>query len=183
MRTMMIYAILVLGVLSLNSCVASKKIEKTPIETFVMPCSEMVSGNGVLRAWASGKSDSEMSARKKAQMAAAADLAATLERIVEALIEDKSVIMSNADQGISKSFFSEKATLTVKQSLKGVAIVCDRWVKDEVTGQYTNYLVMELRGDEYLKLLYNEIDKDGKTAIDKRKLEEQLFKLINESAQ
>ena len=60
----------------LAGCVSSAKVEKSPIKTYVMPCSELVSGDGVLRAWASGKSDSEMSARKKAQIAAAADLAA-----------------------------------------------------------------------------------------------------------
>ncbi len=183
MRIYLFYAVLVLGAVSFSSCGSSKKIEKSPIETIVMPCSEMVSGNGVLRAWASGKSDSEMAARKKAQVSAATDLAATLERIVGALIEDKWVTVSETNAGMSKSLFTEKATLSVKQTLKGATIVCDRWVKDEVTGQYTNYIVMELRGEEYLKQLYDNIGNDGGVSIDKELLKKEFFKLIDESVE
>ena len=56
----------------MSSCGSSKKVEKSPIKTFVMPCSQLVSSDGVLRAWAVGKSDNENTARKKAQTEAAA---------------------------------------------------------------------------------------------------------------
>ena len=180
MKLYLFCIVVALGAMNLCSCGSSKKIEKSPIKTFVMPCSELVSGDGVLRAWASGKSDSEMAARKKAQMAAATDLAATLERVVGALIEDKSVIVAETN-GISKSLLTEKASLSVKQTLKGAVIVCDQWTKDEITGQYTNYLVLEFRGEDYLKNLYDILGKNGSTSADKKLLEERFYKLIDDS--
>ena len=83
--------------LVLTGCSSSKKASKTPIKTFVMPCSDMVSGDGVLRAWASGKSDSEMSARKKAQVSAAAELASMLDRAVKATTEEYTSNLSESD--------------------------------------------------------------------------------------
>lgn len=180
MRKYLFYAVLICGAFCLGSCGSSKKVKKSPIKTFVMPCSELVSGNGMLRAWASGKSDSEMSARKKAQTAAAADLAAALERVVGALIEDKSVMVAE-NNGISKSLLTEKVALSVKQTLKGAVIVCDQWTKDEATGQYTNYIVLELRGEDYLKNLYETLGKHGVVSADRKLLEERLHKLIDES--
>lgn len=175
------YIALVCGALCMSSCSSSKTVEKSPIKTFVMPCSQLVSGDGVLRAWASGKSDNEMAARKKAQVAASTDLAATLERIVGALIEDKSVILSEKNAGLSKSLFIEKSAISVKQSLRGAVIVCDQLTKDETTGQYTNYIVMELRGEDYLKDLFERLSKDNPVTVDKKLLEEQFLKLIDES--
>ena len=181
MRTYLFYAVLIGGAFCLSSCGTSKKVEKSPIKTFVMPCSELVSGDGVLRAWASGKSDSEVAARKKAQVVAAADLAAMLERTVNATIEDYTASLSESEMGASKSLLVDKTNIAVKQSLKGAAIVCDRWVKDEASGQYTNYLVMELRGEEYLNALYAELGKNGNVSVDKELLKELLFKYIEEN--
>lgn len=166
--------------LVLTGCSSSKKASKTPIKTFVMPCSDMVSGDGVLRAWASGKSDSEMSARKKAQVSAAAELASMLDRAVKATTEEYTSNLSESDLGGSKSLLIDKTKIAVEQSLKGAAIVCDRWVKDEATGQYTNYIVMELRGEEYLKKLYDELSRNS-VSVDKEMLEKVFLKHIEES--
>ena len=181
MKKYLFCVVMALGAISLSSCGSSKKVGKSPIKTFVMPCSELVSGDGVLRAWASGKSDSEMAARKKAQVAAAAELAAMLERTVKATTEDYTANLSESETGASKSLLVEKTNIAVKQSLKGAAIVCDRWVKDEASGQYTNYLVMELRGEEYLNTLYAELSKNGNVSVDKELLMELFFKYIEEN--
>lgn len=181
MKSYKYYAILALNVFVLCSCGSSKRIEKSPIETFVMPCSEMVSGNGVLRAWASGKSDNETAARKKAQIAVSADLAAMLGKVVQATTEDYTTNLSENRMGLSKSLLDDKTKVVVEQSLKGATIVCDRWVKDDSTGQYTNYLVMELQGEEYLKSLYEELKKSGVTEIDKDLLEDLFLKNIDKS--
>ena len=164
----------------LAGCGSSAKVEKSPIKTYVMPCSELVSGDGVLRAWASGKSDSEMSARKKAQIAAAADLAAMLERAVNATTEEYTSNLSESSLGGSKSLLIDKTKVAVEQSLKGAAIVCDRWVKDDASGQYTNYIVLELRGEEYLKKLYDELNRNS-VSVDKEMLEKVFLKHIEES--
>jgi hypothetical protein len=67
--------------------------------------------------------------------------------------------------------------------LKGAAIVCDRWNKDESTGQYTNYMVMELRGEEYLKALYKELDKNSSMSVDRKLLDKMFLEQINKNAQ
>lgn len=166
MKKLTIYMAALLAV-CLCSCSSSKKVEKSPIKTFVMPCSELVSGEGVLRAWASGKSDSETAARKKAQTAAAAELAAILSRTVEATTEDYTASLSEGERAESRSFLSDKVKVTVNETLKGATIACDRWTHDEATGQYTNYMVMELQGEEFLKALYKEL---GDKSVDKELL-------------
>lgn len=167
MKRIIVYAAILGSACLLGSCGSSKKVEKTPIETYVMPCSELKSGDGVLRAWASGSSDSEMAARKKAQAAASAELAAILEKTVKTTTEDYITALSEGLATESKSFFNEKTHITVEKTLKGAVIACERWAKDEKTGQHTNYIVMELRGEEYLKSLYEELNKNTSIAIDK----------------
>lgn len=181
MKSYKFYATLALGMVVFCSCSSSRKIEKSPIETFVMPCSDLVSGNGVLRAWASGKSDSEMAARKKAQVAASADLASMLGKTIKATTEDYTTNLSEGKMGISKSLLNDKTKVAIEQSLKGATIVCDRWVKDDSTGQYTNYLVLELRGEEYLKSLYEELRKTGVTEVDHDLLKDLFFKNIDKN--
>lgn len=180
MKKFLFYVALACVALEFSSCGSSKKVEKSPIKTFVMPCSDLVSGDGVLRAWATGKSDSEMSARKKAQIAASAELASMLERAVNATTEEYTSNLSEKASGGSKSLLIDKTKVAVSQSLKGAAIVCDRWEKDETNGQYTNYLVMELRGEEYLKALYDELSRNS-VAVDKELLEKVFMKQIEES--
>lgn len=178
MKWYKIYAVVTFVTMVLSSCGSSKKMEKSPIETFVMPCSDMVSGDGLLRAWASGKSDNEMTARKKAQTAASADLAAMLEKMVKATTEDYTTNLAEGRTGLSKSLLNDKTKIAVNQSLKGAKIVCDRWEKNDSTGQYTNYLVLELRGEEYLKSLYEELKNSGITEVDKELLKTLFFKNI-----
>lgn len=147
-----------------------------------MPCSELKSGEGVIRAWASGKSDSETSARKKAQVAASADLAATLSRTVNATTEDYTSALSEGQlSAVSKSLLNDKTKVTVNKTITNATIVCDRWTKDEQTGQYTNYMVLEIKGNDYLKLLYEELKNNKDISIDMELLEKLFMKNINES--
>ena len=161
-----------------GGCSSSKK-EKSPIKTFVMPCSEHVSSNGVLRAWASGSSDNESTARKKALASASSELAAMLSKTVQSTTEDYSSALTEGEGAMSKSFLSEKNKITVEKTISGATIICDRWNKDE-NGQYTNYIVLELKGEEYLKALYEELSKSN-TSVNKDLLEELFMKHINEN--
>lgn len=179
MKRVVVYVAILGCVCVLESCGSSKKIEKTPIDTYVMPCSELKSGDGVIRAWALGSSDNEATARKKAQAMASAELAAILGKTVKSTTEDYTAALSEGLSSESKSFFSEKNKIVVSQTLKGSAIVCDRWTKDENTGQYTNYIVMELRGEEYLKNLYEAMQDKKAVSIDKVLLEKLFLKHID----
>ena len=182
MKHYLLFSIILLGGLFFNSCGSSKSVEKSPIKTFVMPCSELTSSNGVLRAWASGKSDNETTARKKAQVAASADLAAALSKTVEVTTEDyTSALTEGTLKAQSKSFLNDKTKVVVNKTLTNATIACDRWTKDEATGIYTNYIVLQIDGEDYLKLLYEELRKNTSISIDEELLEKLFLKNINES--
>ena len=172
-----------LGAMLFTSCGASKTLAQTsPVETFVMPCSEFKTGDGILRAWASGVSDNQMAARKKAQNAAVAQLAAMLNQVVESTTTDLSTNLTDSNTGLSKSLMNEAVTIVVKQTLQGATVACDKWAKDDATGQYTNYVVMELRGEAYLEALYSVLEKSGNTSYDRKQLEELFLKHLNATA-
>lgn len=140
------------------SCGSSKTAGNvSPVATFVQPCSEYMVKDSVLRAWAIGKSDSENTARKKAQTLASAQLAAQLEKTVRSTIEDYSTMLSEGEVGTSKALLVTKTTIAVSKTLKGARTICDKWSKDEATGQYSNYIVMELDAETYMKNLKNEL--------------------------
>lgn len=180
MKINKIYALIVGSVLVLGGCSTSKKtLETTPIDTYVMPCTDLKSGDGIIRAWASGSSDNEMTARKKAQASASAELAAILEKTVKSTTEDYTTALSEGLSSESKSFFSEKTQIVVNQTLKGATIVCDRWNKNEENGQYTNYIVLELKGEEYLMKLFDELKNNNITSIDKELLKKLFLKQID----
>ena len=88
--------------------------------------------------------------------------------------------MTEANKAASKSFLSDRTKITVDKTISGATIICDRWNKDE-NGQYTNYIVLELKGAEYLKALYEELSKNQEVQIDKQLLEELFMKNINEN--
>lgn len=148
------YLILMLAFLLVAPCEARKKKKNKTIETFEMPCSEFCSSDGVVRAWAVGRSDNESTARKKAQAQASADLAAQLQKTVSITTEAYTSALGAGSQAASKHFLNEQATILVKQVINGATIVCDKWTKDEATGQYSNYVTMELKGQNFLDQLF-----------------------------
>ena len=173
---------LAVAALGMTGCKSSRQAVAEPkslIPTYDMPCAEMVSGEGMLRAWAMGRSDSEATARKKAQTNASAELAAMLKKTVESTTEDYTAALTEGLDAASKSFFSEKVKITVNKSLSGAVIVCDEWHKDAQTGMYTNYIVMELNGEELLSNLYKEVDGDVASQIDKALLRRLFLQHIN----
>ena len=135
------------------SCSTKRKVEKSPVETFIQPCTDYRSPEGAIQAWAMGKSDSETTARKKAQATATADLAAQVKKTVKSTIDEYGAILTEGGQGASKVLLVEKTRITVEQTLKGATIVCDRWAKDDATGQFVNYIVMEVKPDSFIKAI------------------------------
>lgn len=179
MKKIILFTMCALAIVSFIGCRSSK--EKTPIKTFVMPCSEYTNGDGALRAWASGASDNESTARKKAVTAASAELAAMLSKTVQATTEDYSSILTESENVLSKSFMNDKTKVTIDKSIAGATIICDRWNKDD-NGQYTNYIVLELKGSDYLKALYEELSKNSDVSINKELLEKLFIENINKSS-
>lgn len=181
MKKILVWSATVFTALTMVGCGSANKVAKSPIATYVMPCSEYVSGDGVLRAWAIGKSDSEATARKKAQSMASAELAAMLAKTVATTTEDYTTALSEGLVAASRSLLNETSKQTVEKTLSGATVICDRWNKDEQSGQYTNYIVMELKGDEYLKNLYEELSKNSTLSVDQALLQKLFFKNIEES--
>lgn len=143
------------------SCSSRRKVEKTPIETFIQPCTDYRSSEGAIHAWAMGKSDSETTARKKAQATATADLAAQVKKTVKSTIDEYGAILTEGGQGASKVLLVEKTRTTVDQTLRGATIVCDRWAKDEATGQHINYIVMEVKAESFIQALEESLKPTG----------------------
>lgn len=173
-------AILAAAFLLLTGCGTAKKAqqtEKSPVETFVMPGNEYLSGGGVIRAMGIGRSDNESVARKKAMAEASAELAAALQRVVNSTVDSYVTDLSEGMSSDSKTLFTSKTRVTVDQALKGAVIVYDRWNKDEKTGMFTNYIVMALNGEDYLNLLYEELGKEAQS-VDKDELNEYFLKFI-----
>lgn len=152
--------------------------KKNPIKTFVMPCSECLKSETSIRVWASGTSDSENTARKKAMTAASSELAEQLSKTVETMTEDYTTAINEGEAGQSKSFLSKKSLIAAKQVLEGATVICDEWTKDE-SGQYTNYIVLELKGSDFIKALLNEV-KDEQD-IDEKLINDIFMKKIKES--
>ena len=179
MKKIAIYAMCLFAVVTLDSCRSSKEV--SPIDTFIMPCSDMVKSEGALRAWASGASDNEATARKKAVTAASAELAAMLSKTVQATTEDYSSVLTESENVLSKYFMSDKTKTIVDKTISGATIICDRWSKDS-NGQYTNYIVLELKGADYLKALYEELGKNSAESINKELLEKLFLENINKQS-
>ena len=179
MKKIILFAVCLLAMATFSSCRSSK--EKSPIKTFVMPCSEYTKGDGALRAWASGASDNETTARKKALATASAELAAMLSKTIKQTTEDYSSALTEGENVLSKSFMNDKVKITVEKSIEGATIICDRWNKDE-NGQYTNYIVLELKGNDYLKALYEELSKNSNVSVDKELLQKLFLENINKNS-
>ena len=144
-----------------------------------MPGSEYLSGNGLIRGWGTGTSDSESAARKKARIEASTELASILSQTVNSAIEQYTTALSEGISAESKSLLIEKSSIAVDQTLVGATIIYDRFRKDDSTGQYTFYIVLELKGKEYLNELYKELG--TQSDLDKDLLERIFLKTIDES--
>lgn len=174
------YVMLPLVALCMTACGSSKDVKReSPIETFVMPCSDLKSGDGLLRAWGVGRSDNEATARKKARMQASAELAEQLEQVVSQTAKDYTADLTEGMDAASKSYYESKIEGVVKQTLKGAVIVCDEWNRDVQTGLFANYITLELNGEEFLNNLYKEIDSDTPVGVDKSLLRRLFLKHIN----
>jgi hypothetical protein len=164
------YALFVLmAITAATFCSCSSK--KSPIKTFVMPCSDCVKADDALRVWASGTSDSETTAHKKAMATASAELAALLSKTVNTMTEQYTTELTEGRDGQSKSLLDEKNIIVVKQVLNGAAIVCDEWTKDE-NGQYTNYIVLELKGSKIIEAITKSAEAEGE------KINQELLKTL-----
>ncbi len=176
---------IIASLLLMSSCGPAKQAAETnSIATYTLPGADLVTGDGLIRGWGVGKSDSEASAHKKAQMQASAALAAILEQIVQSTTEEYTTVLSEGDEAGSMSLLNQYIKVTTDKTLNGATTIFDRWGEKTADGQYVNYVVMELKGEEFLQALYKVIEEQTQQqpenkGIDKNKLEEIFNKHIN----
>ena len=175
MKKYTLFIILAIAAISFSSC-SSKR---SPIKTFVMPCSECVKSKDAIRVWASETSDNETTARKKAMATASAELASVLSKTVNTITEQYTTALNEGRQGQSKTLFNEKNIIEVNRVINGATIVCDEWTKSE-NGQYTNYIVLELKGNKIVEAIGKEVE-TARESVDKELLNSLFQKNLQET--
>ena len=168
---------IIMAMAAATFCSCSSK--KSPIKTFVMPCSDCMKADDALRAWGSGTSDNETTAHKKAIATASAELAAMLSKTVNTMTEQYTTELTEGREGQSKSLLDEKIIIAVKQTINGATIVCDEWTQNE-KGQYTNYIVLELKGNKIIEAITKSVEADNEK-IDLELLKKLFQKSIQEN--
>lgn len=174
-------AFMVLAAMLLISCGSSKKVAQKPVETYVQPGAHLLNQPGVLRAWAMGVSDSEMTAKKKAVASASSQLAQMLNTAVKTTIEDYCVALTDGEAAISKEYLSQKTSMVAEQVLVGAVPVFDQWEPKDADGMYRNYVVLELSAQDFIKTLFQSMAdaEAAKVSLDKDLLNELFLKAIN----
>lgn len=165
----------------LVSCGPSRKVAQKKVDTYVQPGAHLLNKQGVLRAWAMGISDSEMTAKRKALTAASSQLAQMLNSVVKTTIDDYCVSLSEGEVAKSKEYLSQKVTLVSEQVLVGARPIFDQFEAKDEQGMYKNYVVLELSAQDFIKKLVEAMsaDKSSNVKIDEALLNEMFIKAIN----
>lgn len=173
--------LMVVAAMLLVSCGASKKVAQKPVQTYVQPGADLLNEPNVLRAWAMGISDSEMTAKKKAVVSASSQLAQMLNSAVTTTIDDYCVSLSEGEIAKSKEYLSQKTNLVSEQVLTGARPVFDQWEPKDEKGMYRNYVVLELSGEEFIKKLFEAMNdaQSSNVKVDEKLLNELFLKAIN----
>ncbi len=147
----------------LTASAANKATRKASKATYQLPGSELVTGakDGNIRAWAVGKADSQTAARMIAMRNASGELAEAVERSVESTLSSYALTEMAGDTATSKEAVSKQMQITAKQQLKGAVVIFDSWDPKDAEGMYSNYIVLELKGDAFIDKLYNDYTKSG----------------------
>jgi len=132
-----------------------------------LPCNgpEFFTKKGVIRATASGESQDQMLAKKKAQANSREQLAATLNVTIKSVVDNyySSKAIDNVEQ--AKTRFEGLTRQVVDQQLSGVATICEKLTKTR-TGTFKCYIAQELNGEELLLGIQKKISGDEKLRLD-----------------
>lgn len=184
MKTRNLFLIM-LASFAIVSCGTARKAHKAEpkdVVTYSQPGSHLLGKKNVLRAWAVGVSDSEMTAKKKAMVSASSQLAQMLEKVVNTTIENYCVSLDEGEVSKSKQFLSEKTKIVSSQLLTGAVPIFDQWEPKDAEGMYRNYVVVELVGSDFIKKLLEEMNQTSVT-VDEKLLNELFLNAINQESQ
>lgn len=175
-------AIMILSAILLVACGSSGKVAKKPVKTYVQPGADLLDAPDVLRAWAVGVSNSEMTAKKKAMASATAELARMLNSAVITTIDAYCVTLSGEEAEVSKTYLSQKSNIVSEQMLVGVRQIFDEWEPADEEGMHKNYVVLELSAEEYIKKLIESLNQSQNTdsiSIDEKRLIDIFVEKVN----
>ncbi|MFI3259292.1 MAG: hypothetical protein R3Y16_04270 [Rikenellaceae bacterium] len=160
------------------------KTKKLANSTYVQPGSQLLDKgkSGNFRAWAVGKSSTEMAARTKAKVYANAQLAEMVEVSVKNLLQFSATELSEDEKSTSMSVMTTEFIQTSQQSLKGAKVIFDEWGQPDADG-YSNYIVLELNGSDLFEAMFSaymtaEKDAAKKQKINKAKIKELFYEQI-----
>lgn len=171
-------AFMIVAAMLLVSCGASKKVAQKPVKTYIQPGAELLDAPDVLRAWAMGISDTEMTAKKKAVVAATSELSLMLGSAVTTTVEDYCVALSAGEKAKSKEYLNQKTKVICKQVIVGARTIYDRWEPKDAEGMYRNYVVLEISAEDFLKSLIASLS-ESQVDVDEELLTELFMKAIN----
>jgi len=145
----------------------SKQVVPKGEEIVDLPCSgpEFFSKKGIIRATASGESQDQMLAKKKAQANSREQLAATLNVTIKSVVDNyySSKAIDNVEQ--AKTRFEGLTRQVVDQQLSGVATICEKLTKTK-QNTFKCYIAQELNSEEILQSIQKRISGDEKLRLD-----------------
>jgi hypothetical protein len=145
----------------------SKQVVPKGEEVVELPCSgsDYFTKKGIIRATASGESQDQMLAKKKAQANSREQLAATLNVAIKSVVDNyySSKAIDNIEQ--AKTRFEGLTRQVVDQQLSGVATICEKLTKTK-QNTYKCYIAQELNGEELLVGIQKRISGDEKLRLD-----------------
>lgn len=152
--------------IGLSGC-KSKQVVPKGEEIVELPCNgpEYFTKKGIIRATASGESQDQMLAKKKAQANSREQLAATLNVTIKSVVDNyySSKAIDNVEQ--AKTRFEGLTRQVVDQQLSGVATICEKLTKTKLN-TYKCYIAQELNGEELLQGIQKKISGDEKLRLD-----------------
>lgn len=153
--------------IGMSGCKSSKPAMPKGETEVSIPCSgpEFFTSKGIIRASASGESQDQMLAKKKAQANTREQLAATLNVTIKTVVDNyySSKAINNVEE--AKTRFEGLTRQVVDQQLSGVATICEKMVTTS-TGTWKCYLAQELNGEAVLAGIQKKISSDEKLRLD-----------------
>ncbi|HUX53013.1 MAG TPA: hypothetical protein VMV56_01225 [Williamwhitmania sp.] len=181
-------AIAAIALFSMASCKSQQAVVKPSddMKEVVTPCSDadFHSDSKFFRGTGIGTSQDQSTAKRKANLDASANMAASINRTLKSVSDRYTNERQISDASQFEEKFEQMTRDVVNQQLNNVATVCSKtFTKD---GKYTTYMAVEVSKDDLLNNIKDKISKDQKLQLDydKSKYEqvfnEEMDKLAND---
>ncbi len=141
--------------------------EEVNIDAQYCDGSEFQSNENFIRATGYGWSMDKTNAKREARTAGLEDLAISIEVTVKALTDS---YCENEKINVSEEFRSRLENMTrtsVNQTISGVTIVCEKYVRNPKNNNWECHLALEVSKENVLKGIYNKMrqDAEGKKTV------------------